>query len=154
MSIHYAFEELDRKFPDDSLAFARIGEALIREERTAEAIRMLTSGTSRYPRYITGLLVLARAYKAADRTAEAKSELEKVKDTLQQQRDELRVQVHLAKLEAKSEWDQAEQKFHALEGKLQNVSTEVSEASKDVLASARLLTEEIQHAYERIRRHL
>ena len=78
MSIHYAFEELDRKFPDDSLAFARIGEALIREERTAEAIRMLTSGTSRYPRYITGLLVLARAYKAADRTAEAKSELEKV----------------------------------------------------------------------------
>mgnify|MGYP006283893387 FL=1 len=83
-----------------------------------------------------------------------KSELERVKDTLQQQRDELRVQVHLARLEAKHEWDQAEQKFHALEGKLLNVSTEVSEASKDVLASAKLLTEEIHNAYERIRRHL
>ena len=83
-----------------------------------------------------------------------KSEIEKTRDALQQQRDELRVQLNLAKLEAKDEWESAERQFHALEGKLKEITVDASDASKDVLASAKHLVDDIQVAYHRIRRHL
>lgn len=83
-----------------------------------------------------------------------KTEIEKTKDALQQQRDEIRVQIHLAKLEAKEEWETTERKFHTLENKIRDITLDASEASKDVLASAKQLVDDIQDAYERIKRHL
>ena len=83
-----------------------------------------------------------------------KTEIEKTKDALQQQRDEIRVQIHLAKLEAKEEWETTERQFHTLENKIRDITLDASEASKDVLASAKQLVDDIQDAYVRIKRHL
>lgn len=83
-----------------------------------------------------------------------RTELEAFREGLIQQRDELRVQAHLAKLEAMEEWEQAEQKFSEMERRLADLSDEAREASDDVWASVKMLGEEIGNAYERIRRHI
>ena len=76
MSIHYASGELERKFSGHgSLAFARRAEALLREERAADALRVLTEGLKRHPDFITGFLVMARVYQEMGRLSEAKVEL-------------------------------------------------------------------------------
>ncbi|MFN5745713.1 MAG: hypothetical protein ACK443_06455 [Methylococcaceae bacterium] len=83
-----------------------------------------------------------------------RKELEIFREGLIQQRDELRVQAHLAKLEAMEEWEQAEQKLSEMERRLGELSDEAREASDDVWASVKMLGEEIGNAYERIRRHI
>jgi hypothetical protein len=82
------------------------------------------------------------------------SELEKVKDGLLQQRDELLVQMGLAKLEAKEEWEKAEAKLEQFAAKLEGVGEEAKEASEDVLRSLKALGEEVKNAYERIKNRL
>jgi tetratricopeptide (TPR) repeat protein len=78
LSLHYASEEVGRKFASGvSLAFARQGEALLRENRAEEALRLLVEGVRLYPGYITGFLVLGRAHKDAGRLSEAKAVFEK-----------------------------------------------------------------------------
>lgn len=62
--------------------------------------------------------------------------------------------MHLAKLEAKQEWENTENQFHSLESKLRDISADASGASKEIMASAKQLMEEIESAYHRIRRHL
>ncbi len=77
MSIHYASGGLARKFPDEgSLAFARRADALLREERAADALRVLTEGLKHHPDFITGFLVMARVYQEMGRLSEAKTVLE------------------------------------------------------------------------------
>ncbi len=78
MSIHYASEELQRKFPEaGNLAFARRAEALLREERTADALRVLTEGLEQHPGFITGFIVMAQVYHEMGRLSEAREALEK-----------------------------------------------------------------------------
>jgi Fe-S cluster assembly scaffold protein SufB len=81
-------------------------------------------------------------------------EIKNMRDTLRQQRDAIRLQIHLAKLEAMEEWEIAEQKFDDFEGKINEFAINATNVSKDVFASAKHLGEEIRHAYDRIRRHL
>lgn len=83
-----------------------------------------------------------------------KTEIEKTRDALQQQRDEIKVQIHLAKLEVREEWNATEHQFHMLEEKLKNITFDTTDASKDVLGSAKQLVGDIQAAYHRILRHL
>ena len=62
---------------------------------------------------------------------------------LKQQRDELRVKVSLAKLEAMDEWHVVEKKLQKLEAKAKEVGAATADVSKDVGAAAKLLGEEI-----------
>ena len=80
------------------------------------------------------------------------SEITKIRDELQQQRDEIQVQIHLAKLESMVDWERAERLFEKIESRLGALTVEVVESGDDILASARLLAEEIRAAYRRIRR--
>ena len=81
-----------------------------------------------------------------------KQELEKLMATLAQQRDELKLQLHLAKAEAKDEWDALEGKWEQAQGKLAQVQTAASESLEDVRAAADLLADELKNGYERIRK--
>jgi len=81
-------------------------------------------------------------------------ELERLKEGLLQQRDELRVKAGLAKLEAREEWDKVEEKVDHLLAKFEGFGEEASEVSEDVLEKAKLVGEEIKTAYERIKAHL
>ncbi len=81
-------------------------------------------------------------------------ELEKFREGLLQQRDELKVQIGLAKMEAKKEWENAEENIESFLAKLEVIGGEAKDASGDVIESAKALGEEIKAAYERIRKQL
>jgi hypothetical protein len=80
--------------------------------------------------------------------------LEQVKQQLQQQRDELVVQVSLARMEAKDEWELAERKFAEFRDKLEGAADEAKDAADDVLGSALELGEELKRAYQRVKSKL
>jgi len=81
-------------------------------------------------------------------------ELEKLKETLIQQRDELQVKAGLAKLEARDEWEKIEVKVDHFMAKLETLGDAASDASGDVAESAKHLGEEIKAAYEKLKTHL
>lgn len=83
-----------------------------------------------------------------------KEGLQQIKDQLQQQRDELIVQMSLAKMEAREEWEMAETKFAEFRDRLEGLADEAKDAAGDVAQSAAELGEELKRAYERVKSKL
>ncbi|MFO1419311.1 MAG: hypothetical protein U1E83_11685 [Methylotetracoccus sp.] len=81
-------------------------------------------------------------------------EIAKVGEGLRQQRDELVVQLNLAKLEVKQEWDKVEHQLEQWQVKADAALIEAKTASDDIVAGLGLLADEIKAAYERIRDRL
>lgn len=73
---------------------------------------------------------------------------------LRQQRDTIKVQLHLAKAEAREEWQELEQRWEHLRAKATAVGGETKEVSRDVYEAAKLMVEEMKRGYERIRKRL
>ncbi|MDH3914870.1 MAG: hypothetical protein OEU49_00250 [Chromatiales bacterium] len=80
--------------------------------------------------------------------------IEHVLDRLRTERDELRVRAHLARAEAREEWDKLEHKWGDLESRAAAAGKEAKEASGDVRSAFDTLAAEIAEAYRRIRRQL
>jgi uncharacterized protein (DUF342 family) len=80
--------------------------------------------------------------------------IEEMFEDLKQQRDELRVRVHLAKAEAKEEWDKLEDSWENIQPKLDKVKGHTVEASKEAWSALELAGEAIKKGYQRIRRDL
>jgi tetratricopeptide (TPR) repeat protein len=76
VSIAHASADLRRKFAPEGLGFARLGEALLREKKTDEALQVLTQGVKRHPGYLTGFLLLGRACRTMGLLSEAKAGFE------------------------------------------------------------------------------
>jgi acetoin utilization protein AcuB len=72
-------------------------------------------------------------------------------ESLKRARDELRVQIHLAKADARDLWDRTERKLEEVEGKVRLVSKGAEEPLQDVAEAARGLLREIREGYRRIR---
>jgi predicted nucleic acid-binding Zn-ribbon protein len=75
-------------------------------------------------------------------------------EKLRQQRDELRLKMHLAKADARDEWEELEGKWESLKDRLKAAGGEASEASEDIGGALRGLASEIKKGYERIRNQL
>jgi hypothetical protein len=84
--------------------------------------------------------------------AELPEEMKKLQDALLQQRDELRVKLHLAKADVRDEWEELEHKWAEVQSKFSQVQKTADKSMDDIEAAARLLAEEIQRGYDRIRR--
>lgn len=82
----------------------------------------------------------------------AREDMQSLLDRLATERDELIVRAHLAKLEAREEWQELEAKLDELRGKAGQAVDVAGDAGQDVAAAARLLGEEIAHGYERLRK--
>jgi len=85
---------------------------------------------------------------------ELRDEIDKLTETLKQQRDELKLKLHLGKMGAEEEWEKAEQKWEHFRAKTQELETATKDASRDVGAALKLLGEELTHAYDRVRKRL
>jgi SMC interacting uncharacterized protein involved in chromosome segregation len=72
---------------------------------------------------------------------------------LKQERDELRVKVQLAKMEANDEWKEIEKKLVKLDAKAKELGSATADAAKDVGAAARLLGEEIRKGLKKVASH-
>jgi predicted nucleic acid-binding Zn-ribbon protein len=73
---------------------------------------------------------------------------------LEQERDELKLKIGLAKLESREEWTDLEGKLDRLRGRMKVVQEEAGESSGDVGAALEVLGEEIKAAFDRIRKVL
>ena len=83
-----------------------------------------------------------------------RNDLHELTAKLERQRDELKVKIHLAKMEAAEEWNELERKWDSLAGKLKAAGEEAGDAAGDVKTAASLLVEELKTGYERIRKRL
>jgi uncharacterized coiled-coil DUF342 family protein len=73
---------------------------------------------------------------------------------LEQERDELRVRLHLAKAEARDEWDKLDARLDELRARLDRVGGEAGEVFEDVGEAAKLLGDELKTGFARLRRML
>ena len=81
-------------------------------------------------------------------------DLRTVVEDLKRQRDHIRVQLHLAKADAKDEWATLEHKWEHVRGTMDRVGDEAGHAAREVGAALRLAAEELRRGYERIARLL
>ena len=88
------------------------------------------------------------------RMSEDKSKFDELIANLQRERDELRVQLQLAKQEIRDRWEPIENKWESLEGRMRSIGEATSEAGKDVASAAALLADEIADGYREIWREL
>lgn len=86
--------------------------------------------------------------------SDVKKRIDEMVSELKQERDELRVKVHLAKLEAGDEWKKLEVKLAKLEAKSRELASATAEMSKDIGAAAKLLGEEIRDGFKKLAGHL
>ncbi|MEQ8662070.1 MAG: hypothetical protein RLW62_14735 [Gammaproteobacteria bacterium] len=73
---------------------------------------------------------------------------------LRTERDELRVQLHLAGAEARAEWEKLEPRLAELETRAAQVGAAAGTAAQDVGSALGILGEELAAGYARIRRAL
>ncbi|WDQ14854.1 hypothetical protein [Rhodopirellula sp. P2] len=71
---------------------------------------------------------------------------------LKEERDELALQIHLGKEEAKSELARLDKKLEELNQQYQPLKNAVDETSDDVWAAFQLVGEEIKNGFYRIRK--
>ena len=81
----------------------------------------------------------------------ARQDLERLADELKRQRDELRLKLHLAKAEARDEFERLEKRWEHVRGRLAVLAKEAGAASKDVGEATRLVLDEIKAGYRRLR---
>jgi uncharacterized protein (DUF342 family) len=82
-----------------------------------------------------------------------KIRLEDIIDTLRQERDELNLQLHLAKAEVKQEWEQLEKKWDNLEQRFDSFGNEAKASAGEVAASLRQVAADLDRAYKRLRKN-
>lgn len=82
------------------------------------------------------------------------SRREEIIGKLRQERDEIRLKMHLAKAEIRDEWETLEGKWEHLEGRMAGVADETREAGKGIGAAFGIVTDELGEAYRRIRSKL
>ena len=81
-------------------------------------------------------------------------DVEELVEKLKQERDELGIKLHLAKMEANEEWQELERKWSKLEAKMKQVGDAAAESTGDVRAAAELLGQEIKEGFKRIAKQL
>lgn len=87
--------------------------------------------------------------------ANALRDLDELLDTLRRQRDMLKLKIHLARAEARDEWEELEKKWQHLSAKSAAARRrDADDVSKNVFAAAKVVAEELRRGYERIGRDL
>ncbi len=84
-------------------------------------------------------------------TKEIKESLQKELDALAKARDELKLQLKMAKNEARDEWSRLETTFERLQSEVKRIGTDAKEPLKDIGVAARHLLEELKGGYSRVK---
>jgi len=115
----------------------------------------MTKDVSRYVAFLDeGEAPAVEVTGKEDEMADLGKRIDEEVADLRRLRDELRVQMHLAKAEAKDLWEDMEQRFSDIEGKAKQVARRAEEPLEDIGEAAKLLAEEIRNGYRRIREML
>ncbi|SHO49812.1 hypothetical protein [Desulfopila aestuarii] len=77
-------------------------------------------------------------------------EFEKLVDRLKTERDELKLKMHLASMEVKEEFDEAEKKWDQLKNRAIDIADGAVETSDEYIDKAKIVGDELKEAYNRI----
>ncbi|MDI1232627.1 MAG: hypothetical protein PSV18_13720 [Methylobacter sp.] len=83
-----------------------------------------------------------------------KEDFDNLLDKLQIERDEINLKLHLASMEAKQEFEEAEKKWHRLKIKATEIADDSVETSEEFIAKAKIVGEELKDTYYRIGKRL
>lgn len=83
-----------------------------------------------------------------------KKEFEDLLENLQVQREKASLKIHLASMEAKDEFEEAEKKWGHLKAKASEIADETKETSEEFIAKAKIVGDELKDAYHRINKRL
>ncbi len=75
-------------------------------------------------------------------------------ETLKQQRDELRLHLHLAGQEAKDEYDRLSDRMTELSDQYEPARQAMAETADNIFAALKLAAEEMKHGFERVRKSI
>ncbi|MCK9606887.1 MAG: hypothetical protein M0R33_10640 [Methylomonas sp.] len=82
------------------------------------------------------------------------NEFENLLSKLNTEREELQLKLHLASLEAKDEFQQAEQHWQQIKQKAAEIADDSIETSEDFIAKAKIVGDELKDTYQRISKRL
>ncbi len=83
-----------------------------------------------------------------------KIEFDSLLEKLKSQRDEIMLKLHLASMEAKEEFEEADKHWDALKSKAAEIADDSKETSEEYIAKAKIVGEELKEAYSRISKRL
>lgn len=77
-------------------------------------------------------------------------DIKKFAEILKQQRDEVKVKLHLGGMEAKEEMEKLEEMWENFRGKADEIADEAKETTYELIASAQNIGEELKESYEKL----
>ena len=83
-----------------------------------------------------------------------KQEFNQLVEKLSAQRDEVNLQLHLASMEAKNEFSQAEEKWTHVKQKASEIADDSVETTDEFISAAKVVGEELAEAYQRIAKRI
>lgn len=83
-----------------------------------------------------------------------KEDFENLLKKLQAERDEANLKLHLASMEVRQEFEEAEKEWRRLKVKAAEIGDESLETSEEFIANAKIVGEELKDAYHRIAKRL
>ncbi|MCP4191603.1 MAG: hypothetical protein GY768_13340 [Planctomycetaceae bacterium] len=86
--------------------------------------------------------------------SEARNHLDDLVSELKKQRDELALQINLGKAEAKEEWAKITSQLDQLSQDYEPMKDAVGESAESIFSALKLVGEEIQNGFHRIRKTL
>lgn len=88
--------------------------------------------------------------------ADWKAKWQEILLDLERQRDEIKLRLHLAKAEARDEWDKLklDEKLATLRQRADSAGVEARDAMKDIGSAAERLADEIREGLDRVRKTL
>ena len=81
-------------------------------------------------------------------------EFDNLLEKLKSERYELKLKLHLASMEAKEEFEEAEKNWDILKVKAAEIADDSKETSEEFIAKAKIVGEELKDAYSRISKRL
>jgi hypothetical protein len=79
-----------------------------------------------------------------------KEEFNKLVERLKTERDELNLRMHLASMEGKEEFKEAEKKWEHLKAKASEIADDAVDTSEELIAKSKIVGEELKETYRRI----
>jgi putative cell wall-binding protein len=83
-----------------------------------------------------------------------KIEFDTLLEKLKSERDEISLKLHLASMEAKEEFEEAEKNWDQLKIKAAEIADDSKETSEEFIAKAKIVGDELKEAYSRISKRL
>lgn len=83
-----------------------------------------------------------------------KEDFQNLLERLQVERDEINLKLHLASMEARQEFEAAEQQWQRLKIKAAEIADDSVETSEEFIAKTKIIGEELKEAYHRVSKRL